>query len=159
MGELLDELQANGLTIVDDWDTAYYTEFTAGGGGGTHPIVVSYASSPPATIMFAEEPKPTTPTIGTVESTCFRQVEFAGVLQGTKNQAAAHSLIDFLISAEFQTELPETNFIYPARTGVVLPELFTKFAAPANAPLTLPPDEIARERDGWIEQWNLIVLD
>ena len=152
-------LQGNGVTIVDDWNTAYYSEFTAGGGGGTHPIVVSYASSPPATIMFADDPKPTAPTIGTVESTCFRQVEFAGVLQGTKNQAAAHALIDFLISAEFQAQLPETNFVYPARAGVELPELFTKFAAPASAPATLPPDVIAAERDGWIEQWNLIVLD
>ena len=57
-------LRSNGVTVVDSWDAAYYNEFTAGGGDGKKPIVVSYASSLPATIVFAADPKPTEPTTG-----------------------------------------------------------------------------------------------
>ena len=61
------KLRANDVAVVEDWDTAYYSSFTAGGGQGDRPIVVSYASSPPATIYYADDPKPTTPTTASVD--------------------------------------------------------------------------------------------
>ena len=69
-------LRSNGVQVVDTWTDAYYGAFS-GGGDGTKPIVVSYASSPPAEVVFADPPieKATT---ASVDSTCFRQVEFAG---------------------------------------------------------------------------------
>ena len=48
------ELVANDVLIVSDWETAYYSEFSIH--GGTRPVVVSYGSSPPAEVYFAEEP-------------------------------------------------------------------------------------------------------
>ena len=152
------QLRDNGFTVVDSWDAAYYNEFTAGGGSGTHPIVVSYASSPPATIIYATDPKPTEPTTGNVDSTCFRQVEFAGILAGTKHEAAARRLIDFLVSEQFQSALPESNFVYPVRTGAALPDLFERFAKPVAAPLTIAPAEIAANRDRWVTTWTDTVL-
>jgi thiamine transport system substrate-binding protein len=152
------QLRSNGVTVADSWDAAYYNEFTAGGTGGKHPIVVSYASSPPATIIYATDPKPTEPTTGNVESTCFRQVEFAGILAGTKHEAAAQKLIDFLVSEQFQAALPESNFVYPVRTGVALPDLFERFAKPVAAPLTIAPAEIAANRDRWVTTWTDTVL-
>ena len=47
-------LVANDLRVVNDWETAYYTEFSRW--GGTRPIVVSYGSSPPFEVIYAEEP-------------------------------------------------------------------------------------------------------
>jgi len=120
--------------------------------------VVSYASSPPATIYFAEEPKPTEPTTASVEATCFRQVEFAGMLRGTEHEDEARRLIDFLIGEELQSELPLTNFVYPVRRDVALPQLFVDFAPPAADPLTLDPEDIAANRDDWIEAWTQTVL-
>ncbi|MGD9703495.1 MAG: thiamine ABC transporter substrate binding subunit [Acidimicrobiia bacterium] len=151
-------LRDNEVLVVDSWDAAYYDEFTAGGGDGDRPIVVSYASSPPATIVFAEEPKPASPTTASVDATCFRQVEFAGVLRGSDEVAAARQLLDFLVGEEAQSELPLTNFVYPARTGVVLPEVFERFAKQVVDPLTLDPAEIDAHRDEWIESWNRAVL-
>ncbi len=152
------DLRENGVLVVDDWDTAYYTEFTAGGGGGDRPIVVSYASSPPATIVFAEDPKPTEPTTASVDATCFRQVEFAGILDGTDHENEARALVDFLVSERFQSELPLTNFVYPVRLGVDLPPVFEQFATQVTSPLTVTPDDIDANRSTWIDEWTSAVL-
>jgi thiamine transport system substrate-binding protein len=152
------KLRANDVSVVEDWDTAYYSSFTAGGGQGDRPIVVSYASSPPATIYYADEPKPTTPTTASVDATCFRQIEFAGILRGTQHEAEAQRLVDFLVGADFQGELPLSNFVYPVREGVALPQLFTDFAPPVAHPLTLSPQDIAAHRDQWISTWTQTVL-
>ena len=49
-------LRDNGVTVAGSWTDAYEGEF-AGGGTGTHPLVVSYATSPPAEIVYAADPK------------------------------------------------------------------------------------------------------
>ena len=152
------ELRTNGVRVVDDWDTAYYNEFTQGGSGGKRPIVVSYASSPPATIVFATDPKPTEATTASVDASCFRQVEFAGILAGSKHVEAAQKLIDFLVSAQFQSELPLTNFVYPVRTGVALPDVFVQWGKPSPKPFSLDPAVIAAKRDGWVDAWTKVVV-
>jgi thiamine transport system substrate-binding protein len=152
------DLRVNGVKVVDTWDTAYNDEFTQGGGSGTHPMVVSYASSPPATIIYASDPKPTTPTTGNIDTTCFRQIEFAGILAGTKHEAAARALVDFLIGEKFQADLPLSNFVYPVRSGVALPSLFAEFGKPSPAPFTVAPTDIAAHRDEWVSAWDAAVL-
>lgn len=152
------DLRSNGVTVVDSWDAAYYNEFTQGGSGGKHPIVVSYASSPPATVIYASDPKPIEPTTASVDASCFRQVEFAGILEGSKHVEAAKQLIDFLVSEQFQAALPESNFVYPVRVGVALPALFEQFAKPVAKPLTVSPADIAANRDQWIAAWTKAVL-
>jgi thiamine transport system substrate-binding protein len=152
------QLAANGLLVVDSWDSAYNNEFSQGGSSGKRPLVVSYASSPPATIIYASDPKPTTPTIGNLYSTCFRQVEFAGILAGSTHVAAAQALIEFLIGAEFQAQLPLSNYVYPIRAGVGLPDLFTRFGQPAPHPFVVSPADIAAHRDDWIAAWTNAVV-
>ena len=49
--EFWSDLKAGGVDVVPDWDTAYYSDFTPY--GGDSPMVVSYASSPPAEVVFA----------------------------------------------------------------------------------------------------------
>ena len=95
---------------------------------------------------------------GVVESTCFRQVEFAGVLRGTDHETEARKLVDFLISARFQNELPLNLFVYPARTDTTLPAEFTKFAVVAAKPFTIAPADIAANRQQWQDEWTTIVL-
>jgi len=41
-------LVANDVQVVNDWETAYYTEFSGSSGKGPRPIVVSYDSSRPS---------------------------------------------------------------------------------------------------------------
>jgi len=146
----------NGVEVVESWTQAYYERFTWAGGGPT-PMVVSYGTSPPAEVIFADPPRDDAPT-GVMESTCFRQVEFAGVLRGTDAPEEARQLVDFLISEEFQQELPLNLFVYPANSSVDLPQEFVDFAVAPDEPRTLDPDVIDENRSTWIDEWTELVL-
>lgn len=151
-------LRANGVEVVDSWDSAYYERFSgAGGSAGDKPLVVSYGSSPPAEVVFADPPSEDAPT-GVVGSTCFRQIEYAGVLRGTKHADEAAQLTQFLLSDTFQKELPLTLFVYPANPEVALPDVFVKFAVVPSNPFTIDPASIAENRQQWQDQWTEIVL-
>ena len=129
-----DRLRANGVRVVDGWEQAYNGEFSgAAGSKGTRPIVVSYASSPPAEVYFAD-PQPTTAPTASLPATCFRQVEFVGVLHGAAHPAAARKLVDFMLTRTFQADVPLQMFVYPAVTGTPLPAVFTKFSDRAGRP-------------------------
>jgi thiamine transport system substrate-binding protein len=149
-------LTANGVEVVDGWTEAYNERFSWTG-GGPRPLVVSYASSPPAEVIFADPPRDDAPT-AVVTSTCFRQVEFAGILAGTDAPEEARALVDFLASERFQRELPLTLFVYPADASVDLPTEFVEFTSVPDEPLTLDPAEIETNRSTWIDEWTGIVL-
>jgi thiamine transport system substrate-binding protein len=150
-------LKDNEVKVVDGWEQAYDTEFSAASGHGAFPLVVSYASSPPAEVFYAK-PTPTTAPTGAIAGTCFRQVEFAGVLKGAAHARAAQELINFMLSEKFQADIPLQMFVFPAREGTPLPSVFTKYATVPEHSLTLPPAEIGAHRDQWIEQWTNTVL-
>jgi thiamine transport system substrate-binding protein len=152
-------LRSNGLVVVDGWETAYYTNFSGSSGHGPQPLVVSYASSPPAEVMFASTPLKDAPTASiTGPDTCFRQIEFVGILSGTAHLSLARKFVDFMLSKAFQADMPAQMFVYPVLPGVPLPEPFVKFAQVPPEPATLPPHEIAEKRDGWIQAWTDAVL-
>lgn len=150
-------LRSNDVKVVDGWEQAYNTEFSGSSGKGNYPLVVSYASSPPAEVVNAD-PKPAEPPTGALLDTCFRQIEFAGILKGTKHEKAAKQFVDFLLSPRFQEDMPLQMFVFPVRDGAKLPAEFTKFAEVAPKPLALPTREIARNRDNWISEWTDTVL-
>ncbi|MEM8618467.1 MAG: thiamine ABC transporter substrate-binding protein [Actinomycetota bacterium] len=149
-------LSDNGVAVVDGWTDAYYGDFTWAG-GGDRPIVVSYGSSPPAEVLFADPPVDTAPT-GVVESTCFRQVEFVGVLAGTDAPDEAQALVDFLVSDTFQSELALNLFVYPAAPTVDLPQEFVDYAVVAESPRSVDPTTIEANREEWIDEWTALVL-
>jgi thiamine transport system substrate-binding protein len=150
------QLRDNGVEVVDGWNEAYYERFS-GASDGPKPLVVSYGTSPPAEVVFADPPIDAA-TTGVVDATCFRQVEFAGVLRGTDARDEAEQLVDFLISEEFQAAMPLTLFVYPANRDVPLPDVFTANAAVPADPYTLDPATIATNREAWIDQWTDVVL-
>ena len=143
-------LMANGAKITSGWSDAYEVDFTAGGGKGDRPIVLSYSSSPPFTIPKGQS-KPTTSAL---LDTCFRQVEYAGVLKGAKNPAGAQAFIDFMTQKSFQKALPDNMYVYPVDRSVPLPADWAKYAKTAPEPYTVPPAEIAKNRSTWLSQWS-----
>ena len=148
------DLRANGVQVVDGWTQAYYESFSWA--GGDRPLVVSYGSSPPFEVLFADPPLDAAPT-AVAEATCFRQIEFAGVLRGTEHAEAARQLVDFLISERFQREIALNLFVFPANAEVELDPVFTQYAAIPDAPLTLDPATIDANRAEWIDRWTEIV--
>lgn len=151
-------LRANDVLVVDGWEEAYEARFSgAAGSHGNRPIVVSYASSPPAEVIF-RDPRPATAPTGVVEDTCFRQIEFAGVLRGAKNEDGARKLVDFMLRKRFQEDIPLQMFVFPARRDATLPPEFVKYAVVPTHPLELPPEEIEANRERWVDQWTDIVV-
>jgi thiamine transport system substrate-binding protein len=152
------DLRANGVLAVDGWEEAYTQQFSgAAGSPGKRPIVVSYATSPAAEVIFASKPLQTSPTAA-VEAGCYRQVEYAGILRGARNEDGAKQLIDFMLSERFQSDVPGSMFVYPVRDGVELPEAFVEHAIVPADPLQLPAERIDRNRDRWVARWTEIVV-
>jgi thiamine transport system substrate-binding protein len=156
-----EKLKANGVKVVDGWEQAYYQEFSGSTegkkAGGDRPLVVSYASSPPAEVVYAD-PRPKTAPTGVADGTCFRQIEFAGLLSNAKNAEGGKALIDFLISKEFQEDMPLNMFVYPVVEGASVPAEFTEFGPAAKDPETMAPEKIAENRDQWVKSWTSLVL-
>ena len=148
-------LAEGGVTVESGWEEAYYGQFVAG--GGDKALVTSYASSPVAEVIFADPPVTEAPT-GVLVDSCFRQVEFAGILEGTEQPEAAAKLIDFLLSPEFQSDIPLNMFMTPANSTVELPPEFLEHGVAVDEPLTLSPAEIEENRSAWTERWTEIVL-
>jgi thiamine transport system substrate-binding protein len=147
------------LAVVNDWETAYYTNFSASSGKGPQPMVVSYGSSPAAEVVFAETPPADSPTASiNGPQMCFRQVEFVGILAGTQQRQLAEKFVDFMLSKSFQEDMPLQMFVYPVQPDAQLPEVFEKYAQVPAEPASLPPAEIAKNRDAWIQAWTTAVL-
>lgn len=142
-------LMDNGAKLTDGWSDAYQVDFTQGGGKGKRPIVLSYDSSPAFTI--AEDG---TSTTSALLDTCFRQVEYAGVLEGADNTAGAEAFVDFLLSPAVQAALPESMYVFPVDSSVEIPQEWAEFAKQPTAPLEVDPAEIAANRDDWLREWS-----
>ncbi len=152
-------LKDNGVVVVNDWETAYYTNFSASSGQGLQPMVVSYATSPAAEMIYASEPLIEAPTASILNpNTCFRQIEYAGILKGTKQLELAQRFIDFMLSPRFQEDMPLQMFVYPVNPQAALPEEFERYAAMAEEPAVLDPVLIANRREEWIREWSEVML-
>jgi thiamine transport system substrate-binding protein len=152
-------LRDNGVEVVNGWETAYYTNFSASSGKGPQPLVVSYASSPAAEVIYASE-KPLDSTTASLvgPGMCFRQIEFIGIVQGTRNRAAAEKFVDFVLGQVFQEDMPLQMYVYPVLNGARIPDEFQKYTQIPEQPATIDPAEIDRSRDQWITEWTKTVL-
>lgn len=146
-------LKDNGVAITSGWNEAYYGSFSGGSGEGDRPIVVSYATSPAAEVLFADPPTDVAPTAAILDG-CFQQIEFAGVLSNATNPAGAEQLIDFMLTRTYQDDIPLNNFVYPALPDAARPPEFTAYAPQPSDPAVLSPEEVAENRDRWVQEWS-----
>lgn len=152
-------LKANGVVVVNDWETAYYSYFSGSSGKGAQPMVVSYSTSPAAEQYFSKSPMVDAPTEAiTSAGMCFRQVEFAGILKGTAKRPMAQKFIDFLLDKRFQEDMPLQMFVYPVNKTAELPYVIGDYSKPAEKPAAINSVQIAKNRDAWIQAWNDVVL-
>ena len=152
-------LRDNGVQVVDGWETAYYTNFSASSGKGNQPMVVSYASSPAAEVIYATEKPLESSTASLVgPGMCFRQVEFIGIVKGTKHRAAAEKFVDYILGQVFQEDMPLQMYVYPVLDGARIPNEFHWFTQVPDQPATLDPAVIDKNRDQWIADWTKTVI-
>ena len=155
-----EDLRENDVLVVDGWTDAYYGEFkVAGRDTGSRPMVVSYASSPPAEVFFSDDPDAGAITGAIVsDKMCFRQIEYVGVLAGATNEAAAQQFVDFMLSVAFQEDMPLNMFVFPVVEGIELPEVFAEHALIPENPAKVDPALIEEKREVWIQAWLEVML-
>ena len=144
-------LDDNGLLVVSGWTEAYYTEFSGADGEGPRPLVLSYSTSPAFTVQDGES------TTEALLDTCFRQVEYAGIIAGAQNEVGARAFIDFLLSPEVQAAIPENMYMYPVVPETPLPEEWQRFAPLSENPIEVSQEEIGANRDQWIKDWTAAI--
>jgi len=148
-------LDQNGVSVTSDWESSYYGDFIAG--GGEKSIVVSYASSPIAELIYSNPPSQTPPT-GIIKDSCFKQIEYAGILKNSQNISEAEALIDFLLSQDFQEDIPLNMFMMPVLEKAVLPAAFSTYPTIPSYLNAIPSAEIDANRNNWTEIWTETVL-
>lgn len=148
-------LKANDALVTDGWSEAYFEHFTVGSGGvGDRPLVVSYSTSPPADVVYATDGRTEPASVNLfLPGSAFRQVEFVGVLKGAAQPALARQFVDFMLDAQFQSDIPLQMFVYPANPNAALPELFTKYAQTPSDPVIFDPAAIEANRERWVQAW------
>jgi thiamine transport system substrate-binding protein len=153
------DLRANDVLVSDGWEDAYYSQFSGGSGKGDRPLVVSYATSPAAEVFFAN-PQPAESPTGSIQlpGESFRQIEFVGVLKNAAEPDLAKRWIDFMLGQTFQADIPLQMWVYPARIGTPLPEVFQKYAEVPPQPAQVTPQEIEAGRERWLQSWTDTVL-
>ena len=137
------QLNKKIISVTKGWTDAYYNFFMA----GEADIVLSYSTSPAAHIMFEENYDI---SASTFKEGNYISVEFAGILNSSKNKQMANKFLDFMISDDFQKVIPGTNIMYPV-TDVEMPEAFNKLEIPKL--LQLDPKDINDNKDTWINEW------
>jgi thiamine transport system substrate-binding protein len=152
------DLRANDVLVTDGWEDAYWGHFTYAS-EGDRPIVVSYASSPPVEVFFADQPFDEAPTgVAKADGSCFRQIEFVGILKGTPNRDLAEQWIDFMLGTTFQEDIPLKMFVFPANSNAALPDVFARFAEIPQNPAWVDPEGIEANREAWIDAWTRTML-
>ncbi|MEZ0577762.1 thiamine ABC transporter substrate binding subunit [Nocardioides sp. MH1] len=140
------DLLDNGLKIDKGWEDAYYVDFSQS--GGDRPIVVSYDTSPAYTVKDGRS------STSALLDTCFRQVEYAGVLDGAANPTGAEKVVDWLLSPDVQAALPTSMYVFPVAEGTPLPKDWASFATSPTTPIEVSPADIADHRREWLTQWT-----
>lgn len=133
------EFLGNDQKIAAGWTEAYYTDFTRA--GGDRPIVLSYASSPAFDADTAS-----------LDLTAYRQVEYAGIIKGTRYEDEARALIDFLFSAEFQSSI-HAYYVFPVNSAATVPAEWEERVSIPENPLSLAPSLLEQNRQEWLLEW------
>ena len=145
------DLFANGVAVAPGWTEAYTARFSLS--GGDRPLVVSYASSPAAEVLFGD--LDTAPSASLAQG-CYRQIEYAGILAGAQDESAAREVIDFLLSRRTQEDIPLNMFVYPVNRDAILPDVFTEFTVLPESPAIMDPQTVDDNRERWIQEWTEI---
>lgn len=137
------KLSNNLLTITEGWDSGYGLFVN-----GEAPMVLSYTTSPAYHKEYeeSEQYKATVFSKGN-----YMQIEGAGIVKNCKNKKSAQLFIDFILSDDFQKEIPLTNWMFPV-TDVKLPSSYDVALKPEKT-LLLPSETINKNLETWTEKW------
>jgi len=139
------KLKPNLLAVTDGWSSAYGM-FTR----GEAPIVLSYVTSP---AYHLEHEKSERYQVAVFQEGHFRQIEFGGILKGTKNIELAQNFIDFMLSEKFQNIIPLTNWMFPVIQYRSLPDSF-RIVPKVKKINGINTSLYNQQNSKWIKSWS-----
>ena len=143
--EIWQALSDNIVTVTPGWSEAYGLFLE-----GEADMVLSYTTSP-AYHLIAESDD--TKGAALFDEGHYMQIEVAGKLAATDQPDLADQFLDFMLTDDFQSVIPQTNWMYPAVTPETgLPQGFDAFR-PAKS-LLLSPEEAQVARDPALAEWQ-----
>ncbi|MFP4382961.1 MAG: thiamine ABC transporter substrate binding subunit [Spirochaetia bacterium] len=142
--EYFRKLEASILTVTEGWDSGYGL-FTQ----GEAPLVLSYTTSPAYHVEYENTDRY---RAAVFPEGHYMQIEGLGITAGAKNREAAELFIDFALSAEFQSVIPLTNWMFPVVPGISLPESYDYAPRPEES-ILLDPEQLETPLDNLIRSW------
>lgn len=149
------QLRDNGMKVTQGWSDAFSVDYSAGEGAGPYPLMVSYGSSP----AYSVTDDGSESTTAALLATCYRQVEYAGVIAGSANEDAAKQFVEFMLSVPVQEAISEVTYMHPTNPEAKAPADLEQFGPLAPTITTLPADKIAANAETWLRQWQATVVD
>lgn len=153
--EYWQQLRDNGMKVTQGWSDAFSVDYSAGEGAGPYPMMVSYGSSPAYSLTDDGNES----TTAALLETCYRQVEYAGVIAGSGNEDAAKQFVEFMLSIPVQEAISEVTYMHPTNPDAKAPADLEKFGPLATTITTVPADQIAANAETWLRQWQATVVD
>ncbi|RLF65996.1 MAG: thiamine ABC transporter substrate-binding protein, partial [Thermoplasmata archaeon] len=144
--------------IASSWSSAFDVFY----GDQNRPMMVSYATDPAYNYYFYNSTN-LKAFVSEHDRSLYgwMYVEGAAIIKGTDNLEGAKLFIEFLLSEEFQREIPLNNWMYPA-VSVELPEAYdyaldTSNVIPLNEMLSI--EEIVSLKEYLTTEWLKIVKE
>lgn len=141
-------LKNNILTITPGWDEAFSMLET-----GEADIMVSYATDGAYSYHEYGSLK-YLPIV--MEEGAFVQIEYAAIVKGSKNIELAKKFIEFVLSEEFQSQIPLNQWMYPV-IEINLPEAY-KYAPKIDKVLSFDYSIFDQKGKEWLEQWAKVMI-
>ena len=145
-GEIWQALADNIVSVTPGWSEAYGLFLE-----GEADVVLSYTTSP-AYHLIAESDA--SKAAAAFDEGHYMQVEVAAKLAGSDQPELADQFMRFMLTDAFQSIIPTTNWMYPAKTpSTGLPAGFETLITPAKS-LLLSPQQAGALRDAAISEWR-----
>lgn len=144
-------VKENIFSIADNYDDAY-NMFLA----GQAPLVIGYSTSPVYHSRKENSPKykSTIPSEGS-----FNLITGAGIVKNTDKQKLAKHFIEFLLSDNFQSFIPDNMWMYPVNNKVNTGSNYKLLPFSKKDHSTILPQRVIRKNlPIWIEKWESIML-
>ncbi|WP_425425268.1 thiamine ABC transporter substrate binding subunit [Vibrio sonorensis] len=142
--EAWQQLAEKTVTVTKGWSEAYSMFLE-----GESDLVLSYTTSP-AYHLIAENDERF--AAANFEEGHYTQIEVAAKVKASTNSELADQFMNFILSEDFQGEIPTGNWMYPV-TDIKLPEGYNSLTVPAKA-LSFPSEEVAENQRSWIREWQ-----
>ncbi len=121
--DFIKEFKKSVIAMTPSWSDGYYSLFT----GGEAPFALSYTSSLSAHLLYDKTDR-YQPLI--FEEGHIVQVMALGISAYSKRVKNAEAFIDFMLTEEVQSLLPEKDFMYPVLKSVKLPKSYKNIPKP-----------------------------